>query len=60
MITYLSKKQGNRLIFLCWLVYSSAYLGRLNYSASLVQIMNDLYQNGANDIILFLDAYSTI
>lgn len=42
MITYLSKKQGNRLIFLCWLVYSSAYLGRLNYSASLVQIMNDL------------------
>ena len=24
------------------------------------QIMNDLYQNGANDIFLFLDAYSTI
>ena len=42
MITYLSKKQGNRLIFLCWLIYSSAYFGRLNYSASLVQIMVDL------------------
>lgn len=42
MITYLSEKQGKRLIFLCWLVYSSVYLGRLNYSANLIQIMADL------------------
>jgi len=32
---------------------------RLNPDAR-QQIMNDLYQNGANDIFLFLDAYSTI
>ncbi len=42
MVTYLSKKQGNHLIFLCWLIYSSAYLGRLNYSAGLVQILEDV------------------
>ena len=32
---------------------------RLNMDAR-KQIMDDLYQNGANDIFLFLDAYSTI
>ncbi len=42
MVSYLSKKQANKLIFLCWLMYSSAYLGRLNFSANLIRIVEDL------------------
>lgn len=30
------------LILLCWLVYTSAYLGRLNYTASMVRIISEL------------------
>lgn len=42
MISYLSKKQSNKLIFLCWLAYTTAYLGRLNYSANLVCIVEEM------------------
>ncbi len=38
----ISSKQAGFLMFLCWLAYTTAYLGRLNYSASLIQIMADL------------------
>ncbi|MBQ4048678.1 MAG: MFS transporter [Clostridia bacterium] len=40
METYLSEKNGRRLIILCWLAYTTAYLGRLNFSASLVEIID--------------------
>ncbi|MBR5519699.1 MAG: MFS transporter [Clostridia bacterium] len=40
MQTYLSEKKGKQLIFLCWLAYTTAYLGRLNFSASLVEIID--------------------
>ena len=40
METYLSEKNGKRLIVLCWLAYTTAYLGRLNFSASLVEIID--------------------
>jgi OPA family glycerol-3-phosphate transporter-like MFS transporter len=36
----LDKKKAGRLIFLCWLVYTSAYIGRLNYPALLVEIVS--------------------
>ena len=39
---YLKKKQANLLIFGCWLVYTAAYIGRLDYSASIVKIISEL------------------
>ncbi len=38
----MSKKQSNCLIFLCWLIYAFSYLGRYNYSATLVRIVDVL------------------
>lgn len=38
----LTQKQAGLLMFMCWLAYTSAYLGRLNYSASLIQIVEEL------------------
>ncbi len=35
-------RQAKRLIFLCWLAYTTAYLGRLNFSACLVDIIDTL------------------
>ncbi|MBR0112153.1 MAG: MFS transporter [Clostridia bacterium] len=32
-------KKENRIIFICWLAYAAAYVGRLNYSASIVAIV---------------------
>ena len=32
-------KKENRIIFICWLAYAIAYIGRLNYSASIVSII---------------------
>lgn len=32
----------NRIIFICWLAYTAAYVGRLNYNASMVAIIPDL------------------
>ena len=39
---YLTKKNANLLIFGCWLVYTAAYVGRLNYSASMAEIIEQL------------------
>lgn len=38
----MDKKKDGRIIFICWLAYTAAYVGRLNYSASLVAIVSDL------------------
>lgn len=38
----MTKRQSNLLIFLCWLAYAMAYLGRLNYSANITRIMDSL------------------
>ena len=35
-------KKENRMIFICWLAYAAAYVGRLNYSASIVAIVADM------------------
>ena len=39
---YLTKKNASLLIFGCWLVYTAAYVGRLNYSASMSEIIEQL------------------
>ncbi|MBQ8404096.1 MAG: MFS transporter [Clostridia bacterium] len=39
---YLTKKHASLLIFGCWLVYTAAYVGRLDYSASMVKIISEL------------------
>ena len=39
---YLTKKNASLLIFGCWLVYTAAYVGRLNYSASMAEIIEAL------------------
>lgn len=39
---YLTKKHANLLVFGCWLVYTAAYVGRLNYSASMAEIIEAL------------------
>ncbi len=42
MINSLSNKKSNLLIFLCWAAYTSAYVARLNYNASMVEILSQL------------------
>ena len=37
---YLNKKQSYFLIALCFAVYTAGYIGRLNYSASLIEILS--------------------
>lgn len=39
---YLDKRKSNLLIFFCWLAYTSAYIGRLNYNACIVEITSAL------------------
>ena len=39
---YLTKKHTSLLVFGCWLVYVAAYVGRLNYSASMAEIIGAL------------------
>ena len=39
---YLTKKHSKLLVFGCWLVYVAAYIGRLNYSASMDEIIEAL------------------
>ncbi len=41
-MSFLNEKKANKFILLCWLVYTVSYLGRLNYSASMVHIIDDL------------------
>lgn len=38
----LSNKKSNFLIFLCWAAYTFAYVARLNYNASMVEILSQL------------------
>ena len=35
-------KNENKIIFICWLAYTAAYIGRLNFNASIVAIISDL------------------
>ena len=42
MITSLSNKKSNLLIFICWAAYTAAYVARLNYNASMVEILSQL------------------
>ncbi len=42
MTKVLSNKKSNFLIFLCWAAYTVAYVGRLNYNASMVEILSQL------------------
>lgn len=42
MTQTLSNKKSNFLIFLCWAAYTSAYVARLNYNASMVEILSQL------------------
>lgn len=42
MINSLSNKKSNFLIFLCWAAYTAAYIARLNYNASMVEILSQL------------------
>ena len=35
-------RRDKRIIFICWLAYAMAYVGRLNFSASIVAIISDL------------------
>lgn len=35
-----SKSSAGILIFLCWLVYTTSYLGKVNYSANITQIID--------------------
>ncbi len=38
----LTKNKDSKMIFICWLAYTAAYIGRLNFSASIVSIISDL------------------
>ncbi len=42
MVGALSGKKSNFLIFLCWAAYTCAYVARLNYNASMVEILSQL------------------
>lgn len=42
MHSSLSDKKSNFLIFLCWAAYTAAYVARLNYNASMVEILSQL------------------
>ncbi len=42
MINTLNNKKSNFLIFLCWAAYTSAYVARLNYNASMVEIISQM------------------
>ncbi len=38
----INKKQENKVIFICWLSYTIAYIGRLNFNASIVAVVEQL------------------
>ena len=40
--TRLDSYKENKIIFICWLAYTAAYIGRLNFNASIVAIISDL------------------
>ena len=36
------KNKESKIIFICWLAYAAAYTGRLNFSASIVAVIDAL------------------
>ncbi len=42
MVNSLNSKKSNLLIILCWAAYTAAYVARLNYNASMVEILSQL------------------
>lgn len=42
MLKSITNKKSNFLIFICWAAYTAAYVGRLNYNASMVEILSQL------------------
>ena len=40
--TRIDARREKRIIFICWLAYTAAYIGRLNFNASIVAIISDL------------------
>ena len=38
----ISNRSENKIIFICWLAYMTAYVGRLNFNASIVAVISDL------------------
>lgn len=42
MKNLLSNKKSNFIIFLCWAAYTFAYVSRMNYNASMVEILSQL------------------
>ncbi len=42
MVNSLNSKKSNFLIILCWAAYTAAYVARLNYNASMVEILSQL------------------
>ena len=42
MESKIQSKKENKIIFICWLAYTAAYVGRLNFNASIVAIISDL------------------
>ncbi len=42
MVNSLNNKKSNLLIFLCWAAYTAAYIARLNYNASMVEVLAQL------------------
>lgn len=41
-VTKTDSRSENKIIFICWLAYTAAYVGRLNFNASIVAIISDL------------------
>lgn len=41
-LSKIDSRKENRIIFICWLAYTAAYVGRLNFNASIVAIISDL------------------
>lgn len=40
--TKIDAHRESKIIFICWLAYTAAYIGRLNFNASIVAIISDL------------------
>lgn len=41
-VSKIDSRKENKIIFICWLAYTAAYVGRLNFNASIVAIVSDL------------------
>ena len=41
-VSKIDSRKEDKIIFICWLAYTAAYVGRLNFNASIVAIISDL------------------